>query len=141
MLHTTGLAQSWPSWSLPTTISFRDFFCWPCLRQGGWSLMILEIPSNPSHSMILWHCASWKSQCLIFYWICPSTSDYAVLCLQRMSLIRLSTNRSGSFFPLQGCSDFGVIFYTHILYQQISVSFSKQKYKISLTYMFILITW
>ena len=28
---------------------------WPCLWQGGWSLMILEVPSNPSHSMILWN--------------------------------------------------------------------------------------
>ena len=26
---------------------------WPCLRQGGWSLMILEVPSNPGHFMIL----------------------------------------------------------------------------------------
>jgi len=28
----------------------------PYLCQGGWSLMILEVPSNPSHSMILWLC-------------------------------------------------------------------------------------
>uniref|UniRef100_A0A8C2UDF4 Uncharacterized protein n=1 Tax=Coturnix japonica TaxID=93934 RepID=A0A8C2UDF4_COTJA len=26
---------------------------WPCLWQGAWSLMILEVPSNPRHSMIL----------------------------------------------------------------------------------------
>jgi len=25
----------------------------PCLWQGDWNLMILEVPSNPSHSMIL----------------------------------------------------------------------------------------
>jgi len=27
---------------------------WLCLWQGGWNLVILGIPSNPSHSMILW---------------------------------------------------------------------------------------
>jgi len=27
---------------------------WPCLWQGDWNFMILGIPSNPSHSMILW---------------------------------------------------------------------------------------
>ena len=26
---------------------------WPCLRLGIWSFMILEVPSNPSHSVIL----------------------------------------------------------------------------------------
>jgi len=26
---------------------------WPCLRWGGWSFMILEVPSNPGHSVIL----------------------------------------------------------------------------------------
>ena len=26
---------------------------WPCMRQEGWSSMILEVPSNPSHSMTL----------------------------------------------------------------------------------------
>jgi len=25
----------------------------PCLQQEGWSFMILEVPSNPDHSMIL----------------------------------------------------------------------------------------
>jgi len=28
---------------------------WPCLWQGGWSSVILEVPSNPSHSMIRSH--------------------------------------------------------------------------------------
>ena len=27
---------------------------WPCLWQGGWSFMILEVPSNTGHSEILW---------------------------------------------------------------------------------------
>ena len=26
---------------------------WPCLQKGGWSFVILEVPSNPSYSMIL----------------------------------------------------------------------------------------
>jgi len=26
---------------------------WPFLQQEGWTLMILEVPSNPSHSMII----------------------------------------------------------------------------------------
>jgi len=26
----------------------------PCLWWGGWSFMILEVPSNPSHSVVLW---------------------------------------------------------------------------------------
>lgn len=26
----------------------------PCLWQGGWNLMILEVSPNPSHSLILW---------------------------------------------------------------------------------------
>lgn len=33
--------------------SIRSGSWWPCMHQGGWSLMILEVPSNPSHSMIL----------------------------------------------------------------------------------------
>jgi len=26
---------------------------WPCLWQGGWNLMILAVPSNPSQTMVL----------------------------------------------------------------------------------------
>ena len=26
---------------------------WPCLWQGGWNLMILEVPSNPSRFMTI----------------------------------------------------------------------------------------
>jgi len=29
-------------------------YIYPCMQQGSWSLMILEISSSPSHSMILW---------------------------------------------------------------------------------------
>jgi len=29
----------------------------PWLQQGGWNLVILGVPSNPSHSMILWNFA------------------------------------------------------------------------------------
>jgi len=31
---------------------------WPCLWQGGWSFMILEVPSNLGHSVILWFSSS-----------------------------------------------------------------------------------
>ena len=39
----------WATWS-----SARSGGWWPCLCQGGWNLMILRVPSNPNHSMILW---------------------------------------------------------------------------------------
>jgi len=26
---------------------------WPCMWQGGWSLMILEVPSNPTQAFLL----------------------------------------------------------------------------------------
>jgi len=37
----------------------------PCLWQGGWRFMILEVPPNPGHSVILWsgeykHCAGYR---------------------------------------------------------------------------------
>ena len=44
-----GWMGPWVAWS-----SIRYGGWWPCLPQAGWSLMILEVPSNPSHSMILW---------------------------------------------------------------------------------------
>jgi len=28
---------------------------WPCMQWGGWSFVILEVPSNPAHSVILWN--------------------------------------------------------------------------------------
>ena len=43
-----GWMGPWAAWS-----SIRYEGWWPCLWQGGWSLMILQVPSNPSHSMIL----------------------------------------------------------------------------------------
>ena len=36
---------------------------WPCLQQGGWSFVILEVPSNPSHSMI----KEISDNCKLFY--------------------------------------------------------------------------
>ena len=47
----------WVSWS-----HIRCGGCRPCLWQGDWSLMILEVPSNLSHSMILWFCDSMSIQ-------------------------------------------------------------------------------
>lgn len=42
----------------------RDRHHWqPCLRQGGWNLMILDVPSKPSQSMILWFNQSQKHIC------------------------------------------------------------------------------
>ena len=55
----------------PTDIFFFFFFlsiAWssvryggwlPCLWQGGWSLIIPEVSSNPNHSMILWKYPLW----------------------------------------------------------------------------------
>ena len=37
----------WAAWS--STDSWQS-----CMWQRGWSLMILEVPSNPSYSMVLW---------------------------------------------------------------------------------------
>jgi len=38
----------WAAWS-----STRCGGWWPCMWKGGWSYMILGVPSNPSHPMIL----------------------------------------------------------------------------------------
>ena len=43
-----GWMGPWAAWS-----SIKCGGWWPCLWQRGWSFMILEVPSNPSHSMIL----------------------------------------------------------------------------------------
>ena len=43
-----GWMGPWAAWS---SIKCRRW--WPCVWEGGWSLMIIEVPSNPSHSMIL----------------------------------------------------------------------------------------
>jgi len=50
--------------------SIRYGSWWPCMRQRGWSLMILEVPSNPSHSMILWAVA--------LKWICGDHQHQAL---------------------------------------------------------------
>ena len=44
-----GWMGPWAAWS-----SIKHGGWWPCLWHGGWNLMILEVPSNLSHSMILW---------------------------------------------------------------------------------------
>ena len=41
------------------------------MQQGGWSSMILEVPSNPSHCMILWLCVI--LHCLSGYGLCVRT--------------------------------------------------------------------
>ena len=38
----------WAAWS-----SIKWGGWWPCMWQGGWRFMILEVPSNPCHSVIL----------------------------------------------------------------------------------------
>ena len=54
-----GWMAPWAAWS-----SIKQRGLWPCLRQGGWSFMILEVPSNPSHSvMILWPALALCSHC------------------------------------------------------------------------------
>jgi len=46
-----GWIDPWATW-----YSTRSGGWWPYLWQGGWNLMVLGVPSNPSHSMILWFC-------------------------------------------------------------------------------------
>jgi len=41
--------RSWAIWSSTWTSDWQ-----PCRWLGGWNLINLEVPSNPSHSMILW---------------------------------------------------------------------------------------
>ena len=50
------LMCSRPGWMGPWAVgcSIRYGGWWPCMWQRGWSLMILGVPSNPSHFMILW---------------------------------------------------------------------------------------
>ena len=43
-----GWMGSWAAWS---SIKHRGW--WPCLWQGDWRFMILEVPSNLGHSVIL----------------------------------------------------------------------------------------
>ena len=43
-----GWMGPWAAWS-----SIKCGGWWPCLWQGGWSFMILEVPSSPGHSVIL----------------------------------------------------------------------------------------
>ena len=44
----TGWMGPWAPWS-----GIRYAGLWTCMQQMSWNLMILEVPSNPSHSMIL----------------------------------------------------------------------------------------
>jgi len=48
MCSRPGWMGPWTAWS---TIRYGGW--WPCLQQEGWSFVILEVPSNPSHSVIL----------------------------------------------------------------------------------------
>ena len=43
----------WAAWS-----SVKCGGWWPCLWREGWRFMILEVPSNPGHSVILWYMCS-----------------------------------------------------------------------------------
>jgi len=42
-----GCVGPWAAWSSIRYEGWR-----PCLQQGIWNLMILEVPSNPSHAVI-----------------------------------------------------------------------------------------
>ena len=59
----------WATWS-----STRSGGWWPCLWQGDWNLMILGIPSIPSHSVILWSWEQYLSgdQCFLVISDCRS---------------------------------------------------------------------
>ena len=43
-----GWMGPWAAWA-----GIKHGGWWPCLWRGGWSFTILEVPSNPSHSVIL----------------------------------------------------------------------------------------
>jgi len=43
---------------------------WPCLWCGSWSFMILEVPSNPGHSVILWFYDKPYPEVFLEGWIC-----------------------------------------------------------------------
>ena len=45
-----GWMGPWEAWS---TIRYEGW--WPCLQQRHWCFMIIEVPSNPSHSIIPCH--------------------------------------------------------------------------------------
>ena len=55
---------AWAAWS-----SIKWGGWWPCLWWGSWRFMILEVPSNPGHSVILWFtvngylCAKYRRHC------------------------------------------------------------------------------
>jgi len=40
-------------WALAAWVGIKWGDRWPCLWQGDWSFMNLEVPSNPNHSVIL----------------------------------------------------------------------------------------
>ena len=54
-----GWMGPWAAWS-----SIKCGGWWPCLWQGCWSFVILEVPSNPSRSVNLWFSFSLKQSFL-----------------------------------------------------------------------------
>ena len=50
----TGWMGPWAVWA-----GIKCGGWWPCMQQGCWSFMILEVPSNPSRSVILILWMSW----------------------------------------------------------------------------------
>jgi len=62
-----GGVQGQVGWWMGPWVAWSSIKCggwWPCLWQRGWSLMILEVPSNPSYSID--PCGQIKS-CLMCY--------------------------------------------------------------------------
>ena len=59
-----GWMGPWAAWS-----SIKCGGWQPCLWQGSWSLMILRVPSNPSHSVILWIWSDFQGQ--LYYVMVP----------------------------------------------------------------------
>ena len=60
-----GWMGPWAAWS-----SIKCGGWWPCLWQGVWRFMILEVPSNPGHSVILYLYDTLTSFSLIESWNC-----------------------------------------------------------------------
>ena len=67
-----GWMGLWAIWSSTWSSGWQ-----PLLWQGGWNLMILEVPSNLSHSMILWFIGRPSS----YIWWCKSlkTLSFTIL--------------------------------------------------------------
>ena len=78
--------------------STRSSGCQPCLQQGGWNYMDLEVPSNPSLSMMLWFCGS------------PSAPSFPTCLCQQPSTTAGSSFRLSVNFTLRNGANYCLFF-------------------------------